>query len=74
MYYKNSGDRYEGDFKNNKRDGKGVCDIKNGQAEGGGITYFHIGDRAMGNYHNSQRIGNHIYLSRNGEFKKYEFK
>ena len=36
MYY-NNGDRYEGDWNNNKKEGKGV--------------YFHRnGDREMGNY------------------------
>ena len=38
MYY-NDGDRYEGDWKNNLKDGKG-------------IYYYSNGDREMGDYSN----------------------
>ena len=52
MYF-NNGDRYEGDFKNNKREGKG-------------IMYYNNGDREMGDYLNDKPIGIHAKLLYNG--------
>ena len=46
-YYNKSGNRYEGDFRNNKKEGKG-------------IFYYNNGDRRMGNYYNDNRIGKHV--------------
>ena len=53
MYY-NNGDRYEGDFRNDKREGKG-------------IFYFNNGDRQMGDYYNDNPIGKHVTLTQYGE-------
>ena len=50
------GNRYEGDFRNEKKEGKG-------------IFYFHNGDRAMGDFYNDKPIGKHVALTRNGEVK-----
>ena len=53
MYY-NNGDRYEGDWNNNKKEGKGV--------------YFHRnGDREMGNYLDGKAIGKYAILRANGD-------
>ena len=53
MYY-NNGNRYEGDFKNEIKEGKG-------------IFYYNNGDREMGNYLKDQRVGKHVTLKANGE-------
>ena len=37
MYYKN-GDRYEGDWKNDKKEGKGIYYYKNGDREMGDFS------------------------------------
>jgi len=55
MYYHND-NRYEGDWRNGKYEGKG-------------IYYFNNGDRMMGDYYNDNPIGNHVMLTRNGEVK-----
>ena len=47
-------DRYEGDYKNGKKGGKG-------------IFYYPNGDREMGDYYNGKRIGKHVILTRNGD-------
>ena len=59
MYY-NDGNRYEGDWRNDK-------------AEGKGIYYYNNGDRMMGDYYNDNRIGKHVMLTRNGEVKTYNY-
>ena len=46
----NDGSRYEGDFKNDKIEGKG-------------IMYYSNGDREMGDYSNDKRIGKHVMLT-----------
>ena len=45
---------YEGDFKNDKYEGKG-------------IFYFNNGDRQMGDFLNDKRIGKHVTLTTNRE-------
>ena len=55
MYY-NNGNRYEGDFKNEIKEGKG-------------IFYYNNGDREMGNYLNGLQIGTHAKLLANGKVK-----
>ena len=52
MYYYN-GDRYEGDYKNNKREGKG-------------IYYFNNGKRYEGNWKNDKKDGKGIMYYNNG--------
>ena len=51
IYYYNDGDRYEGEFKNNRREGKG-------------IYYYVNGDREMGDYSNENQIGKHVMLTK----------
>ena len=50
------GDRYEGDWSDDKRDGKG-------------IYYYNNGDCLMGDYSKDKHIGRHVGLSKNGEIK-----
>ena len=54
--YWNDGGRYEGDNRNDKKEGKG-------------IYYYNNGDREMGDYYNSKEIGKHAMLTSNGEVK-----
>ena len=49
-----NGDKYEGYFKNGKREGKG-------------ILYYNNGDRKMGDYLNDNPIGKHVLFLNNGE-------
>ena len=49
-------EKYEGEWRNNKREGKG-------------IYYYNNGDREMGDYSNDKRIGKHVTLTKNGEVK-----
>ena len=44
----------EGDFKNDKREGRG-------------IIYFANGDREMGNYLNDKKVGKHVKLTAKGK-------
>ena len=60
IYYYNDGDRYEGEFKNNRREGKG-------------IYYYVNGDREMGDYSNENQIGKHVMLTKYGEVKVKNF-
>ena len=46
--------RYEGEFKEDCREGKG-------------IFYFSNGDRMMGDYHRDKPIGKHVILKKNGD-------
>ena len=48
------GDRYEGEWRNDKKEGKG-------------IYYYNNGDRMMGDYYNDKPIGKHAVLTKNGE-------
>ena len=56
MYY-NNGARYEGDWKNDKKEGKG-------------IYYFKNGNREMGDWKDGKEIGKHVILKKNGEVKE----
>ena len=56
----NSGSRYEGDVRNDKREGKG-------------IYYYNNGDRVMGDYYNDEPIGKHVKLNKNGDVKVKNF-
>ena len=57
MYWNND-DRYEGDWKNGLREGKG-------------IYYYNNGDREMGDYLNGKQIGKHVTLHYNGEISSF---
>ena len=54
----NNGNRYEGDWKNGHREGKG-------------ILYYNDGDREMGNYLNGKRVGFFIFFSSGGAFGSF---
>ena len=78
-YYYNNGNRYEGDWRNGKAEGKGIAyyndgaryegDFRNSKREGKGIIYYNDGDREMGDYLNNKPIGKHVMLTKNGEVK-----
>ena len=53
VYYYNNGDIYEGQWKNDKCEGKA-------------IVYFNNGDRKMGDYSDGNQIGKHVTLSNSG--------
>ena len=55
-----NGDRYEGDWKNDNKEGKG-------------IYYYNNGDRMMGDYSNDKPIGKHVKLTKNGEIKENNY-
>ena len=50
------GDRYEGEFRNNKKEGRG-------------IYYYSNGNREMGDYFNDKSIGKQVMLTKNNEVK-----
>ena len=61
--YKNepfNGDRYEGGWRNGKKEGKG-------------IYYFNNGDRRMGDFCNGEPVGKHVTLTKDGEVKAEYF-
>ena len=53
IYYDN-GDIYEGYWKNNKMDGKG-------------IIYYKNGDREIGDYSEGKEIGKHVLITKTGK-------
>ena len=71
---------YEGEFKKDKREGKGIMYFKNGNKyegewkndlfEGKGIMYFKDNDRYEGEFKNGKREGKGIYYYKNNN--KYE--
>ena len=72
-----SNGKYEGEFKNGKREGKGIMyynsgnryegEFKNGKFEGRGIYYYRDGDRYEGEYKNGKKDGKGIYYYNNGD-------
>ena len=58
--------RYEGDYKNDKREGKGIMywndgaryegDFKNDKREGKGIMYYNDGEKENGSWKNDEFI------------------
>ena len=83
MYYI-SGDKYEGEFKNDRPNGKGTYTYKNGRkyvgdivntlAEGNGIMYFEDGNRYEGEFKNDKPNGRGIFYFSNGKIIEGEFK
>ena len=71
------GDKYEGEWKNDKRDGKGIDifhngakyegDYKNGKFDGKGILIFPNGDRYEGDFKDDKQEGKGIYYYKNGD-------
>ena len=71
----NNGNRYEGDFKNNIRDG--ICyyasgnmyegDYKNNKKEGKGVFYFSNGNMYEGDQKNDKREGKGAFYWNNGD-------
>ena len=71
--------RYEGEFKNGKREGKGIYyykdgdryegEFKNDKYEGKGIYYYDDGDRYEGEFKNSLFEGKGIYYYTNDPWK-----
>ena len=60
MHY-NDGDRYEGDWRNNKREGKG-------------IYYYNNGNREIGDYLDNKEIGTHVVLKANSKVSSKNIK
>ena len=79
-----SGERYEGELKNGKREGRGVFyfkdrsryegDWKNGVKEGKGIIYFNSGSRYEGDCINDFMEGKGIFFYNNGDRYEGDFK
>ena len=71
------GDRYEGEFRHNKKEGRGIYywhngdryegDFRNGKLEGKGIYYWNNGNRYEGDWRNNQKEGKGIYFWQNGD-------
>ena len=57
IYYHKNGNKYEGDWKNEKRDGKG-------------IFYWNDGRKYEGDFKNNIREGNGILYYTNGKIEK----
>ena len=72
--------KYEGEFKNNKREGKGIFyynnddryegDYKNDKFDGKGVYYYNNGDKYNGDWRNGKREGKGIFYYNNGD--RYE--
>ena len=79
MMYYNSGDKYEGDYKNDQRDGKGVYisdgykykgDFKKGLREGKGVIIYKTGDKYDGEWFDDMYNGKGVYYFKDGS--KYD--
>ena len=74
--YYNDGDIYEGDWRNNNREGKGIYyytigdrnegEFRNDNREGKGIYYYTNDDREIGDYLNGLPKGKFALLNVNG--------
>ena len=60
MNYYNSGNRYEGEFKND-------------HGEGYGIFYYSNGERHEGQFHNGKPIGKHKKYLNDGNIEEIEY-
>ncbi len=80
MFKFNSGARYEGEYRNGKRNGKGtyyyangdkyVGDYVNGDFEGQGKYYFKDGDWFEGEFRNDKRNGKGVYHFADGSWEE----
>ena len=76
--------KYEGDFKNDKIDGKGILYYNNGnkyegnwkndKKEGKGILYYNNGNKYEGNWKNDKKEGKGIFNFNNGDRYEGDFK
>ena len=72
-----NGDKYEGDWRNGNKEGKGIYyfnngnryegDYRNDNKEGKGVFYYNSGDRYEGDWRNGKRDGKGIYYYNNGD-------
>ena len=72
-------EKYDGEWKNDKYEGKGIYyykngdryegDWKNGKREGKGIYYYSYGDRKMGDYLDGEEKGKHVTLTFDGKIE-----
>jgi len=60
VYYYNSGNRYEGEFKDDHGEGKGVF-------------FYQNGDRHEGQFHNGKPFGTHVKYLSNGVVEQINF-
>ena len=80
MKYK-SGDKYEGFWKDNKREGKGIMKYKNGdkyegdwkdnKREGKGTLYYNNGNIFEGDWKNDRKHGKYIVYGKKGRKMGY---
>ena len=84
VYTFNNGNIYEGEFKNNKQNGKGILvysegkckfegDFVDGKIDGNGVYWFSNGDRQVGNFRQGEPIGKHSVIQVNGDIAQIEF-
>ena len=89
IYYYNKDDiyerkKYEGDWKDDKREGKEILywkrggkyegDFQNDKREGYGKIYFHNGDKYEGNWKNNKFEGYGIFYCNNGDRYEGDFR
>ena len=85
IYYYKNGNKYDGNWKDNKKEGKGSFfysdkgevykgDFVNDLPNGKGIYYFKNGDRYEGMFKDGKKHGEGIIFYRNGDKYKGEFK
>ena len=84
IFFYSDDDRYEGDWKNDLREGKGVFysnngniyegEFKNDLQEGKGIWYYNDGGRNEGDLKNGKKEGKGIYYYKNGDKYKGDWK
>ena len=79
----NNNSRYEGSFKNDKIDGKGIMNFNSGakyeghfsnnECNGDGIFYFNNGDKTEGKFTKHKASGIHTRNLPNGQIQKITY-